>query len=121
MARIRSKDTGPEKTVRKLLRKMGYRFTLNNAGLPGKPDIVLTNFKTVIFVHGCFWHRHKGCKDSGIPKSNTLFWKSKLNANVVRDRKNKAAIKKIGWKIITLWECDINKPAKLFGKLSKFS
>lgn len=117
MSRIRPKNTGPEKAVRAALHREGYKFRLHHKELPGKPDIVLPKHKTVIFVHGCFWHRHKGCKDAGIPKSNTLFWRTKLNANVERDKKNKAAIKRRGWKVIIVWECETNKSAKLSGRL----
>ena len=119
MSRIRSGNTEPEKTVRSHLHRMGYRFSLQRKDLPGKPDIVLPKYKTVIFVHGCFWHQHKKCKDSGIPKSNVAFWKAKLEANVRRDRKNKKRITMLGWKVIIVWECELKKPKVLKNRLQK--
>ena len=86
MSRIRSKDTKPEKIIRSILHKLGFRFRINRKDLPGKPDIVLPKYKTVIFVHGCFWHQHEGCKKSSRPKSNVDFWDRKLSANLMRDK-----------------------------------
>lgn len=106
MSRIRSGDTKPEKVLRSLLHSMGYRYRLHRAELPGKPDIVLPKYKTVIFVNGCFWHRHAGCKNAAIPKTNTEFWISKLTHNVERDRQKKAALEILGWQVITVWECE---------------
>ena len=109
MSRIRSKDTTPEKAVRSVLHRVGYRFTVNgpkNRLLPGKPDIVLPKYNTVIFVHGCFWHRHKGCKDASVPKTRTDWWLKKLDGNVARDRRNQSLLKKAGWRIIVVWECE---------------
>ncbi|MDP8234201.1 MAG: DNA mismatch endonuclease Vsr [Candidatus Saelkia tenebricola] len=119
MSLIRSTDTKPEIIVRKLLHSLGYRFRLHKKGLPGKPDIVLKKHKTVIFVHGCFWHQHKGCKRSNIPKSNTSYWKPKLNRNVKRDKKHKADLKRIGWKTIVIWECETKNLGKLEKKIKK--
>ncbi len=106
MSRIKGKDTKPELVVRSLLHRMGYRFRVNRPDLPGKPDIVLPKYKTVIFVHGCFWHRHKGCKLAYMPKSRTRFWKQKFQKNIKRDGKHKSALKSLGWKILVLWECE---------------
>jgi DNA mismatch endonuclease (patch repair protein) len=92
MSRIRSGNTKPEKVVRSLLHAMGYRFRLHRKNLPGKPDIVLPKYKTVIFVHGCFWHRHPGCKNATMPKTNTEFWEDKLSQNIDRDRKKQSLI-----------------------------
>ena len=106
MSRIRSKDTRPEKTVRSMLYRMGYRFRLHDKNLPGKPDIVLPKYKTVIFVHGCFWHRHKGCKYAYIPKSRVNFWKDKFAETVRRDKQHLKQLKENGWKVFILWECE---------------
>lgn len=118
MSRIRSKNTKPEMVVRSLLHRMGYRFRLHRKDLPGKPDIVLPKYKTVIFVHGCFWHCHEECKDSGIPKSNTKFWKEKLYKNIERDRKHQNALVHDGWKILIVWECEIEKVDVLIAKIT---
>jgi DNA mismatch endonuclease (patch repair protein) len=113
MSRIRGKDTKPELIVRSLLHRMGYRFRLHRNDLPGKPDIVLPKYKTVIFVHGCFWHRHKGCKYAYKPKSRVDFWQKKFKENVQRDKKKQAELKKAGWKIIIIWECQVNNKRSL--------
>ena len=109
MAAIKSKDTKPEIAVRKLLHSLGYRFRLHRKDLPGSPDIVLPKYKTVIFVHGCFWHRHENCKYATSPKTREEFWENKFNANIKRDLEVQKEIKNIGWKSIILWECEINK------------
>ena len=109
MSRIKGKDTGIEVTVRKRLFSYGYRFRKNDKQLPGKPDIVFPKYKTVVFIHGCFWHMHSGCKIARIPKSNTEFWMNKLNHNVDKDRQNKQLLEEMGWKVITVWECEIEK------------
>lgn len=105
MSRIRSKDTTPEKTVRSLLHRMGYRFRLHRRDLPGKPDIVLPKYRTAIFVHGCFWHRHPGCRCTTTPKSNVDFWQAKFRANVERDRKARRDLRAGGWQVVVVWEC----------------
>jgi DNA mismatch endonuclease (patch repair protein) len=107
MAAIKGKDTKPEIIVRRYLHKSGYRFRLHRKDLPGKPDITLPRFKTVIFVHGCFWHRHEQCKNSVMPKSNASFWRKKLDGNVVRDKKNIDLLKEQGWKVLVIWECEV--------------
>ena len=106
MSRIRSKDTAPEIRVRSMLHKAGYRFRLHVKDLPGKPDIVLPKYKTVIFVHGCFWHRHKGCSKATTPSTNSEYWKKKFQRNVERDKQDQAELKKLGWKVIVIWECE---------------
>ena len=108
MSRIRGRDTKPELAVRSLLHGMGYRFRLKNAELPGKPDIILSRYKTVIFVHGCFWHRHKGCRYAYNPKSKVEFWQHKFESNVRRDQQVAEQVRKLGWHLLTLWECEIN-------------
>ena len=106
MSQIRSKDTKPEKKVRSWLFSHGFRYRKNDKRLPGSPDIVLPKYKTVIFVHGCFFHRH-GCKNSTIPKTNVDFWKTKFSHNIERDKKNVRELEKLGWSVITIWECEL--------------
>ena len=120
MGRVHSKDTKPELIVRSILHRSGYRFRLHNEALPGKPDIVLAKYRTVIFVHGCFWHRHKNCPDATIPKTNTAFWEHKLNRNVERDKRTQITLQQLGWKILVVWECETTKPDKLVNKLHGF-
>jgi len=112
MSQIKGKNTKPEMLVRKFLHAHGYRYKLHDKSLPGKPDIVLPKYKTVIFVHGCFWHGHKDCKYFVIPKTRTDWWVNKINGNIANDNKASQALKKEGWKIITIWECNL-KPAKV--------
>lgn len=112
MSRIRSKDTNPEKKVRSMLHQMGYRFRIHVKKLPGQPDIVLPKYKKVIFVHGCFWHLHKGCRDGTIPKTQHEKWKVKLERNIKRDKLHINNLKKLGWKVLILWECEIEKQIK---------
>jgi len=108
MSRIRSKDTKPEITVRKLLHSMGYRFRLHRKDLPGRPDIVLPKYKKVILVHGCFWHGHH-CKLASKPKSNAGYWSEKILKNRERDARNLEALRAAGWDVLELWECDVRK------------
>jgi DNA mismatch endonuclease, patch repair protein len=107
MRGIRGKDTKPELAVRKLLHASGFRFRLHDVKLPGKPDIVLSRHKLCIFVHGCFWHRHNGCKYTTFPKSRVDFWKKKFDETVVRDAKNISSLLGNGWRVLELWECGI--------------
>lgn len=109
MARIRSKNTRPEILLRSRLFKEGFRYRINKKDLPGKPDIVLSKFKTIIFIHGCFWHQHKNCIDGKIPKSNIEFWTKKLNRNIERDKINSLNLKNAGWNVVIVWECEIMK------------
>ena len=116
MSRIRSKNTKPEITVRSMLHRLGYRFTVNgpkNKQLPGKPDIVLPKYKTVIFVHGCFWHGHKDCKNFRYPKTRTDWWKGKIDGNVARDRAHIRRIEEMGWRVLVIWECELEKSNNL--------
>ena len=106
MSRIRSKNTRPEKTVRSLLHKMGYRFRIHAKDLPGTPDIKLTKYRTVIFCHGCFWHQHPGCTRTTIPKTNTEYWKKKFSRNIQIFENSKRELEKTGWKVIVVWECE---------------
>ena len=112
MAAIKSKNTKPEIAVRKLLHSMGYRFRLHRKDLPGSPDIVLPKYKTVIFVHGCFWHRHKNCKYASTPKTRKEFWEKKFRENINRDNLNQANLSLKGWKIIIIWECQLKGDKK---------
>jgi DNA mismatch endonuclease (patch repair protein) len=107
MSRIKGKDTKPELIVRSLLHKMGYRFRLHVTDLPGRPDIVLPKYKTVIFVHGCFWHQHKGCKKSTTPTNRREFWAAKLEGNAARDKRHRGALEKLGWRCLVVWECQL--------------
>ena len=107
MSAIKSKNTKPEIKVRKILHSMGYRFRLHRKDLPGSPDIVLPKYKTVIFVHGCFWHRHQNCKYASTPKTRQEFWNKKFNENINRDKINQENLSSKGWKIIIVWECEI--------------
>lgn len=106
MSRIRSRNTKPEMTVRSTLHKLGFRFRLNNKKLPGKPDLTLKKHKTVVFVHGCFWHRCKKCKRATTPKTNVDYWIKKFQRNVARDEENYIQLTKLGWKVIVVWECE---------------
>src|SRR5437879_4844316 len=107
MRLIRSKDTKPEMIVRRMVHSMGFRFRLHRADLPGKPDMVLPRLKKVIEVRGCFWHQHARCIDSHIPKSRMHYWYPKLRRNVARDQKNLRKLRKAGWRILLLWECEV--------------
>ncbi len=118
MSMIKGKNTKPEIIVRKFLHSKGFRFRLHKKDLPGKPDIVLSKHKTVIFIHGCFWHGHKNCKYFVVPKTRTKWWLNKIMENKKTDKKNNLKLRNKGWRIITLWECQL-KPRKLFGTLSK--
>ncbi len=109
MSRIRGKDTAIEIKVRKYLFSRGFRFRKNVTDLPGKPDIVLPQYRTVLFIHGCYWHRHQGCKYCYTPKSNVDFWNKKFEENIRNDEKKSKLLQEAGWNVITLWECDIEK------------
>ncbi|SDH26700.1 DNA mismatch endonuclease, patch repair protein [Nitrosomonas sp. Nm132] len=107
MAAVKSRDTGLEIIVRRLLHASGFRFRLHRKDLPGKPDIVLPKYRTVILVHGCFWHQHPECKYSSIPATRQDYWQAKLNRNVLRDQKNTLELTALGWKVFIIWECEI--------------
>jgi DNA mismatch endonuclease (patch repair protein) len=106
MAAIRGKNTRPELVVRKLLHKLGFRFRLHRKDLPGSPDIVLPKYNLVVFVHGCFWHRHEGCNRANIPKSRVEYWQAKFARNIERDYRQRMQLKELGWMVLTLWECE---------------
>ena len=109
MSRIKGKDTKIEVEVRKYLFSKGYRFRKNDKRYPGKPDIILPKYHVAIFVHGCFWHRHKGCKDATTPKTRTEFWLEKFDKNVKNDQIKQEKLRESGWKIIVIWECELKK------------
>jgi len=116
MGRIRSKNTKPEIIVRSVLHRMGYRYSLGHGKLPGSPDIVLPKHRTAVFVHGCFWHRHKGCKVATMPKTRVGFWKKKFERNIERDKRNLCELRRLGWKTIVIWECQALKDPEKLGR-----
>ncbi len=118
MSRIRGRDTKPELLVRSLLHRIGYRFRLHRRDLPGTPDIVLPKYQTAIFVHGCFWHRHPGCRYAYTPKSRVKFWKTKFAANVDRDAKTRRALEQAGWHVLVVWECELRDVEQLKTRLA---
>ena len=120
MGKIKSKNTKPEKIVRSLLHSHGFRFRLHNKNLPGRPDITLKKYNTVIFVNGCFWHHHKNCRRANIPKSNKGYWIPKIERNKIRDKKNFAELKKLKWKVLVVWECEVKNTDKVWSKLNKY-
>lgn len=109
MSKIRGRETAPEVAVRKFLFSEGFRFRKNVKKMPGTPDIVLPKYNTVIFIHGCFWHRHRNCKKAQLPETRSEFWGKKINENVERDKKNIRKLKEAGWKVIVLWQCQLKK------------
>jgi len=126
MSNISGKETKPEILVRKFLFSKGFRFRKNDGRYPGKPDIVLPKYKTVVFIHGCFWHGHKGCKYSKLPETNVYFWKNKVSLNIERDKKNRIELEKQGWVVLTIWQCNLRNEKlkiqtlnRLIGVLSK--
>lgn len=120
MSRIRGSDTKPELLVRSLLHRLGYRFRLHRKNLPGRPDVVLPKHHAVIFVNGCFWHRHRGCRYAYYPKSRVEFWQKKFTENLARDRKNLRDLERLGWRCMTVWECETADPAQLEKSLKSF-
>lgn len=120
MSRIGGKDTALERTVRSMLHRMGYRFRIHHKRrLPGKPDVILPKHRIVVFAHGCFWHRHKGCKFSYTPKTRMKFWREKFEGNVERDRRVQRELRKLGWKVVVVWECETAGEEKLRKLLKK--
>lgn len=113
MAKIKSSNTKPELRVRSLLHNLGFRFRLNRKDLPGKPDLVLPRYKIALFVHGCFWHCHEGCRKSHLPASNIEYWESKLSRNKKRDASNQSRLESLGWKVVVIWECETKKKTEL--------
>ncbi len=111
MSRIKGQNTTPELKLRSCLHRLGFRFRIHDTKLPGKPDIVLAKYRTAVFVHGCFWHRHDGCKHTSTPKSNQSFWLEKFRRTLDRDQQNVKALNNLGWQVLIVWECEINSDA----------
>jgi len=120
MGRVRGKDTKPEMAVRRMLHRMGYRYRLHAGDLPGKPDIVFRGRKKVIFVHGCFWHRHPRCKLTRMPKTRMAFWRQKLEANRARDLRNQEELLADGWRVFIAWECEVGNLHALGARIASF-
>lgn len=120
MSRVRAKDTKPEMVVRRLLHAAGYRYRLHARDLPGKPDLVFPGRRKVVFINGCFWHRHGGCALARLPKSRTEFWTDKLERNRERDERNVAALRELGWEVLTVWECEVRDPDSLMPRVVAF-
>ncbi|GJH07708.1 DNA mismatch endonuclease Vsr [Caballeronia novacaledonica] len=120
MALVRAKDTKPELLVRRLVHGMGYRYRLHRRELPGTPDLVFPGRGKVIFIHGCFWHRHVRCALARLPKSRGDFWLPKLTANAERDARNVRALRRLGWNVLTIWECQLGDTAKLASRIRRF-
>jgi DNA mismatch endonuclease (patch repair protein) len=118
MSRIRGRNTKPELAVRSLLHRLGYRFRIHVRDLPGWPDIVLPRYRLVVLVHGCFWHRHANCRFCYVPKTRVNFWRKKFEGNIRRDREVQLALKKIGWRVMVVWECELRDVQRLNKRLS---
>ncbi|WP_443690485.1 very short patch repair endonuclease [Pseudomonas sp.] len=118
MRSVKSENTTPELLIRSLLHRLGFRFRLHRKDLPGSPDVVLPRYRTVIFVHGCFWHRHPGCRLTTTPKSRQGYWLPKFMGNVERDRRNIETLQKMGWQVIVIWECEIKRSEDLEYRLT---
>lgn len=118
MSRIRGRDTKPELLVRSVLHGLGFRFRVHKQELPGCPDVVLSRHRVVVFVHGCFWHRHRGCRFAYTPKSNAVFWSDKFERNVGRDCRNRKELRRLGWRVIIVWECQTGDGAALTQRLA---
>jgi DNA mismatch endonuclease, patch repair protein len=113
MASVPTTNSKPEVRLRKELFRLGYRYRLHVKSLPGTPDIVMPKHRSIVFVHGCFWHRHPGCRLSSIPATRSAFWASKFNANVARDRRNRDALRKLGWNIVIMWQCEVDRSVQI--------
>lgn len=123
MRRVRFRNTEPEQIVRKLLHSLGVRFTINgpsNRNLPSRPDIVLPHWRTIVLVHGCFWHRHPGCRLTTTPTHRADFWQAKFAGNVKRDRGQRRELRALGWQVVTVWECETRKPVALKRRLARY-
>lgn len=120
MSRVRNKDTKPEMYVRRLVHSLGYRYRLHSGKLPGRPDLVFPGLRKVIFVHGCYWHRHEGCARCRLPKSKLDFWAPKLEKNRLRDLRNQDKLTELGWNVLIVWECEVDEAAGLPGRIASF-
>jgi len=120
MSRVKGRDTKPELLVRSFVHRMGFRFRVHRRDLPGNPDIVLPRHGKVIFVHGCFWHGHKRCPRAKRPTTNKRFWNKKLDGNIERDKRFRKKLRRMGWKVLVVWQCETRNPEKVLGKLERF-
>lgn len=120
MSRVKGRDTKPELFVRSIVHRLGYRFRLHGKSLPGRPDIVLPRYRKVIFVHGCFWHGHAGCRRAARPSTNREFWDKKIDGNITRDKANIRALRRAGWKVLVIWQCAMKDRGRLEKTLDKF-
>jgi DNA mismatch endonuclease (patch repair protein) len=120
MRAVLSKDTKPEMTVRRLVHALGYRYRLHVVDLPGKPDLVFPGRAKIIFVHGCFWHQHRCARGSRVPQSNVAYWRKKLAGNLQRDRRHRAALRRAGWRVMVVWECQVRDAERLAERLDRF-
>ncbi len=120
MSRIRGRGTKPEIIARRIAPRLGFRFRLHRKDLPGRPDIVFPRHRAVIMVHGCFWHRHPGCKHASTPKTRKSFWKNKLEDNVARDKRNETALRELGWRVIVIWECETKDREAVADRIESF-
>jgi len=119
MSRVKSRGTGPEGTVAALLRKLGMSYRRNSESMPGHPDFVMKHVKAVIFVHGCFWHNHPGCRRAKLPKTNAGFWKRKIRGNRLRDIRTTRLLRSRGWRVITVWQCHLRRPEAVLKRLTR--
>ena len=120
MARIQGRDTVPEVVVRRTAHRLGFRFRLYRKDLPGRPDLVFPRYRAVVFVHGCFWHRHDGCRFAYTPRSRVRFWTEKFRQNVARDRRTEDALRSLGWRVLVIWECETRDDAVVADRLKHF-
>ncbi|MHC2018695.1 very short patch repair endonuclease [Methylobacterium sp. CM6247] len=120
MKKVRQRDTKPEIVVRRVAHALGFRFRLHRRDLPGSPDLVLPRHKVAVFVHGCFWHRHPGCRSASTPKANAEFWSDKFDRNVERDARKERELRALGWRVLIIWECDTRDAARVAERLSEF-
>ena len=120
MSRIRGRDTKPELIVRRIAHRLGFRFRLHRQDLPGCPDIVFPRHRAVIVVHGCFWHRHPGCKYASIPKTRESYWMNKFEDNIVRDRRNETALRELGWRVMVIWQCETKNYETVADRIKSF-
>ena len=119
MAKIKGKNTAPERAVRSLLHRAGYRFRIHVRGLPGTPDVVLPKYRAVVFVHGCFWHRHRNCKIATMPQSHKKFWSEKFARNVANDVRHRRKLRRLGWRVVTVWSCQLRHPERVLANIEK--
>ena len=119
MAGIKGRDTGPERIVRRIAHGLGFRYRLHRKDLPGRPDLVFPRHRLAVFVHGCFWHRHNGCRYAYTPKSRVMFWMEKFAGNVTRDRRNEEALRNLGWRVLVIWECETKDEEHIERKLAE--